>query len=71
MYVIGICDDEMLCREHIKRLCEQFWAMTKEEYQCVEFATGEELLAYRENKIHLLFLDIEILQTPLQNQNLV
>lgn len=60
MYTIGICDDESLYREHLRTLCERYFSNIGEEYQCVEFSTGEELLAYENGKLHLLFLDIEM-----------
>lgn len=60
MYIIGICDDELMYREHIRGLCEKFFENSAEEYQCVEFATGEELLTCGLDRIHLLFLDVEM-----------
>lgn len=64
MFLVGICDDEELHRQHIKELCEQYFAKYPQEYTIVEFASGEELLSYQkivdatETKMHLLFLDV-------------
>ena len=60
MYTIGICDDEVFYREHIKKLCDQFFKNKGEECKYFEFVTGEEFLNYDTEKIHLLFLDIEM-----------
>lgn len=60
MFFIGICDDDELQRQHIKKLCEQFFIDNKQEYKCIEFASGEEVLQFTECKLHLLFLDIEM-----------
>jgi len=66
MFLIGICDDEKFYREHIKEFCEQYFVQYPQEHEYIEFASGEELLAYREemensdSKLHLLFLDVEM-----------
>lgn len=60
MFYIGICDDNELHRKHIRMMCDRFFENGFQEYKCVEFATGEELLRFAEHKIHLLFLDIEL-----------
>ena len=60
MVVIGICDDEKLHRNHAISLCEQYFRELPMEHSYVEFASGEEVLAYQGEKIHLLFLDIEM-----------
>ncbi len=58
--IIGICDDEEVYRAQLKTLCSAFLDAQKQEYGFVEFASGEEVLAYQGEKIHLLFLDIEM-----------
>ncbi len=63
MYTIGICDDEEMHRQHIRRLCEEFFAENAYSYQLVEFQSGEEVLAYRGEQLHLLFLDVELGET--------
>lgn len=66
MFCIGICDDEVFHREHIKELCEQYFAEYPQEHKYIEFASGEEVLKYEEtaansgSKLHLLFLDVEM-----------
>ena len=60
MIIIGICDDEEVYRAQIRKLCSAFFDAQKQEYGFVEFASGEEVLAYQGDKIHLLFLDIEM-----------
>lgn len=60
MIIIGICDDEAVYRAQIKVLCSYYLDAQKQEYRFVEFASGEEVLAYQGDRIHLLFLDIEM-----------
>lgn len=60
MITIGICDDESLVRQHIKELCDGFFAERSLPYECIEFASGEEFLNYGDAPIDLLFLDIEL-----------
>lgn len=60
MIYIGICDDEDLHRQHIKEMCKRFFTELAQEYKCVEFTSGEEVLQFSEHKLHLLFLDIEM-----------
>ena len=60
MITIGICDDEEAYRDHVKKLCGSFLDAQNQECQFIEFASGEEVLAYQGDKIHLLFLDIEM-----------
>lgn len=60
MITIGICDDENKHRQHIKELCERFFSEYPQEHEYVEFTLGEEVLAYRGDKLHLLFLDVEM-----------
>jgi len=60
MFYIGICDDEEVHREHIKELCCKYFEGQGAEYECIAFTSGEELLQYKEHKLHLLFLDIEL-----------
>ena len=60
MITIGICDDEKEYRDRLKEQCGAFFEVQKQECQFVEFASGEEVLAYQGDKIHLLFLDIEM-----------
>lgn len=60
MFYIGICDDEEIYRKRIKGLCEKYFAEHPQEYKCLEFVSGEEFLTFKEHKIHLLFLDIEL-----------
>lgn len=60
MFSIGICDDEKLHREYIRELCERFFADYAQPHEFIEFSSGEEVLAYKRGKLHLLFLDIEM-----------
>lgn len=59
MYYIGICDDMEYIREKIREFCTAYFDEHPQEYQCIEFETGTELLEY-EDTIDLLFLDIEL-----------
>lgn len=60
MITIGICDDEVAYRENLKTICWYYLGTLDQKYEFVEFATGEEVLAYQGDMIHLLFLDIEM-----------
>lgn len=60
MFYIGICDDEEIQRRHVRKLCEQFFAECAQLYVCVEFTSGEELLQYTGERLHLLLLDVEL-----------
>lgn len=66
MFIIGICDDEELHRQHIRELCEQYFAEYPQEHEYVEFHSGEAVLEYgdaaenSDSKLHLLFLDVEM-----------
>lgn len=60
MITIGICDDEKAYRDHVKTLCGSFLDTQNQERQFMEFTSGEEVLSYQGDKIHLLFLDIEM-----------
>lgn len=63
MIIIGICDDEKMYRAQIIEICEQYFQIHSYEHKYVEFASGEEALAYQGDKILLLFLDIEMGET--------
>lgn len=60
MITIGICDDMEVFRRDIREKCEKFFTENQLSYQCIEFASGEEILAYEGEQIQLLFLDIEL-----------
>lgn len=60
MITIGICDDEAPYRELIRSFCSQYLVTCNQKHQFVEFSSGEEVLSYPGDKIHLLFLDIEM-----------
>lgn len=60
MITIGICDDEAAYRENVKLICKYYLDEHEQGYQFVEFASGEEVLSYEGDPIHLLFLDIEM-----------
>lgn len=51
---IGICDDEENIRSYIRKLIEK----QEEECRITEYASGEELLQNKNEKIDILFLDI-------------
>ncbi|MDE6024143.1 MAG: LytTR family DNA-binding domain-containing protein [Lachnospiraceae bacterium] len=60
MIYVGICDDIMEHRESLKAICDKYFASRKIEYRAVMFQSGEEVLAYEEESLMLLFLDIEL-----------
>lgn len=57
---IGICDDEPIQVEAIKFACDEYFANSSLIYEYKIFSSGEELLKYEGELIHLLFLDIEM-----------
>lgn len=57
--LIGICDDEVIIRDTLVRLLENYKAKYFIELHIITFASGEELLAYQE-PIDILFLDIQM-----------
>lgn len=63
MFLIGICDDSEEERQYLKQMCERCFTELGQacEYRC--FASGEEVLAYSGQRMHLLFLDVEMGQT--------
>lgn len=63
MFLIGICDDREEEREYIKQMCER--CFTELGQACVYryFSSGEEVLSYSGQPMHLLFLDVEMGQT--------
>ena len=60
MITIGICDDEAAYRDHIKTICSDYLTRQEQEFQFIEFSSGEEVLAYQGDRMLLLFLDIEM-----------
>lgn len=60
MITIGICDDEEIQRKNVKELCECFFLEYSEEHEYIEFSSGEEVLAYKGEKLQLLFLDVQM-----------
>lgn len=63
MFLIGICDDSEEEREYIKQMCERCFAELGQacEFRC--FASGEGVLSYSGQRMHLLFFDVEMGQT--------
>jgi DNA-binding LytR/AlgR family response regulator len=61
MIRIGICDDEPTFRGQIKEICSAYLnTQVRQQAEFVEFKSGKEVLDYQGEKIHLLFLDIEM-----------
>lgn len=59
MIKIGICDDEKIFREQVKKLLEQFLEKAGIKYELYEYESGIDFLEQRE-EIQLLILDIEM-----------
>ena len=59
MIKIGICDDEKIFREQVKKLLEQFLEKAGIQYELYEYESGIDFLEQRE-EIQLLILDIEM-----------
>ena len=47
MFLVGICDDAEAHREHLLKLCEQYFQECPMEREILEFSSGEEVLAYQ------------------------
>ena len=60
MILVGICDDEEIHRRGMRKLCEQYFDEFPYAHDYIEFSSGEEVLLYGGEQIHLLFLDIEM-----------
>jgi len=60
MINIGICDDDLRWRRKVRAYCENIMNMMKQSFMIFEFSSGEEVLKYEGDIIHLLFLDIEM-----------
>lgn len=60
MITIGICDDDEFCRDDIREKCKAYFDETGEDCNLIEFSSGEEVVAYEGEMIHLLFLDIQM-----------
>lgn len=62
IFKLGICDDECMFRQKIRRYCEKFFSLNQYDFELIEYESGEELLNSKE-KLDLLFLDIEMGET--------
>lgn len=62
-YIIGICDDIETERKKIQCLCEQFLQAKNIPYEFLFFSSGEDVIAYKGERILILFLDIEMGKT--------
>ena len=60
MITIGICDDDEFCRDDIKEKCKAYFDEVGEDCNLIEFSSGEEVVAYEGEMIHILFLDIQM-----------
>lgn len=58
MLKIGICDDEIMCRDEIRNICKDYY---QHNYHVEEFTNGEKLIEYIEQgSLDIIFLDIEM-----------
>lgn len=63
VYTIGICDDQLIDREYIQTLVQQWAGQGLHEIHIETFSSGEALLfAYETKYFDLLLLDIEMAQ---------
>lgn len=60
MINIGICDDDLQWRRKVRSFCTKIMNEWNQSFMISEFSSGEEVLAYSGDMIHLLFLDIEM-----------
>ncbi|MDE7063035.1 MAG: response regulator transcription factor [Lachnospiraceae bacterium] len=56
MFLIGICDDSEEEREYIKQMCERCFTELGQTCEYRYFTSGEEVLSYSGQPMHLLFL---------------
>ena len=59
MITIGICDDELIYREHLKEIIEVYLAERGMNAEVMEFQDGSELMSC-DTILDILFLDIEM-----------
>jgi DNA-binding LytR/AlgR family response regulator len=57
--LIGICDDEVIMRDELVRLCRLYMETSINDIDLICFTSGEELLACNQ-PIDILFLDIQM-----------
>lgn len=57
--LIGICDDEVIIRDELVRLCRLYMGTSINDIELICFSSGEELLACKQ-PIDILFLDIQM-----------
>jgi DNA-binding LytR/AlgR family response regulator len=57
---IGICDDDALQRNLLKKKCKEICFENNISCEIVEFSSGKEILNYKGEHLILLFLDIEL-----------
>lgn len=60
MIRIGICDDQDVFRRAVIDQCKTYFENQPMEYELIAFASGEEVIDYSGETIHLLFLDVEM-----------
>lgn len=60
MIKIGICDDDRMQREVMKKMCDKFFETIGMEFEAVFFSSGEEVVSFSDENLLLLFLDIEM-----------
>lgn len=57
--ILGICDDDFKMRQRIHKICQDVLNIPKNNFICVHFKDGSEVLQYSK-KIDLLILDIKM-----------
>lgn len=57
---IGICDDEVHQRNHLRELCLEYAKEKGITCEIIEFSSGNEVILYSGEILTLLFLDIEM-----------
>ncbi|GAA0106763.1 two-component system response regulator RgbR [Paraclostridium sordellii] len=60
MFIIIICEDDVLQRELLANYLKQVFKDLGFEYSLIEFSSGEELLNNYPDKVDILFLDIQM-----------
>lgn len=62
MLRIAICDDEQFYREKIRMLLERYFEKSDLQYELAAFASGEDFLKARENRVKydIVFMDISM-----------
>ena len=58
--VIGICDDDYIWMKHASKVLKEYFQLRDEKTEIVCFEDGNQILAYKGEPLHVIFMDIEL-----------